>query len=247
MDRQKYMNMPNAEIPPEIQAALADGGGIRPLRFEDRNRVLTDPDCRTDCGFCRMEDGTWLIAMVCPMPGVTGEMIDWWFWWHPQEDERYQLWYPGEHFKIHTDAKDADYFGAESVPPFRPNAQYPTEKIGKLKMPLRLDFVTPEMFGFSSDALRTQRVSAAVCSHVSAFGGRIPHTEMTHLWFQTEDGLFQVSRFWLGQTLKNPLIRRFMLTEETARGMAVHCCVEYRNLARKLPMLYQEYLQEQRN
>jgi hypothetical protein len=47
-----------------------------------------------------------------------------------------------------------------------------------------------------------------------------------------------ISRFWLGQTLKNPLIRKAMLTDKTAKGMAEHCCIEYRNLAEILPGLY---------
>ena len=80
-----------------------------------------------------------------------------------------------------------------------------------------------------------------VCGHVGAVYGLVSHTEMAHLFRQTDDGLMLISRFWLGQTLKLPPLRRAMLTDATARGMAAHCCVEYRNLARILPELYREY------
>ena len=32
----------------------------------------------------------WQVSCFCPMPAVTKEMIQWWLWWHPQENLRYQ-------------------------------------------------------------------------------------------------------------------------------------------------------------
>ena len=240
MDYGKYKSMPNAQMPPEIADALKDGGNIHLTPFEDRNDILMDPVLQAETGFGQMDNGDYLVSMCCPMPGVTKEMIDWWFWWHPQEDERYQLWFPGEHFSIKTDRKDADYFSGTTTPPFRPNSQYPTEKVGSLRMPLRIDFVTPEQFGFSPEIMEGQGVATIVCGHVGAFRGAFYHSEMSHICFEREDGLFMVSRFWIGRLLKNGLLRKALLTEDTARGMAAHCCVEYRNLAAKLPLLYQE-------
>ena len=45
-----------------------------------------------------------------------------------------------------------------------------------------------------------------VCGHVGAFNNLIKHTEMAHIFKQTEDGLFMISRFWLGNTMKSRLI-----------------------------------------
>ena len=239
-DLEKYAKMPNAEVPEDIAKTLEGPGGITSLEFEEKDRVLEDESLQRETGYMRMPSGDLLVAMYCPMPGVTREMIDWWFWWHPQADERYQLWFPGEHFKIKTDKKDSDYFSAEKQPPFRPNSQYPTEKIGNMKMPLRIDFETPEGFGFSPELMEKARVATVVCGKVGAFGGMIYHTEMSHVYFQREDGLFMVSRFWIGKLLKNGLIRKAILTDGTAKGMATHCCIEYRNLAAKLPGLYAE-------
>lgn len=127
------------------------------------------------------------------------------------------------------------------MPPFQPNSQRPVERIGKIKMPLQIDFVTPEEFGFSKESMKKNNIPVIVCGHVSALNGLIKHTEMAHIYKQTSEGLFLISRFWMGITLKNPLLRKVLLVEDTPRGMAEHCCVEYRNLTEILPDLYQKY------
>ena len=240
MDLEKYKSMPNSKVPKKIKPALRDGGNIHLTAFEDRNDILTDSALQTETGFGRMDNGDYLVSMYCPMPGMTKDMIDWWFWWHPQDDERYQLWFPGEHFSIKTDKKDADYFSGKTMPQFRPVTHYPTEKVGNMRMPLRIDFVTPEQFGFSTRLMDDNRVATIVCGHVGAFRGAVYHTEMAHIYFERENGLFMVSRFWIGRLMKNGLLRKALLTEDMARSMARHCCIEYRNLAARLPQLYQE-------
>ena len=30
-----------------------------------------------------MPDGSVFVAVLTEMPKVTGDMLDWWFWWHP--------------------------------------------------------------------------------------------------------------------------------------------------------------------
>lgn len=105
-------------------------------------------------------------------------------------------------------------------------------------MPLRIDFVTPEEFGFSKAVMQEYHIPLIVCGHVGVFNGAIWHTEMAHIFKQTEDGLFLISRFWLGKTMKDPLLRKLIITDKTAKAMAEHCCVEYRNLLEILPILY---------
>ena len=229
------------KIPCEIQETISTPNGITLTNFSDKDSILCDPQLQTQAGFSRFPDGSYLVSMHCPMPGITPEMIQWWFWWHAQADERYQVWFPGEHFGISYDKKNRDYFSQPSVPVFQPNTHYPTERIGGVRMPLRIDFVTPEQFGFSRNVMEENQIPLIVCGHVGAFRGLLWHTEMAHIFKQTEAGLFLYSRFWIGKTLKNPLLRKIILTEETARGMAEHCCVEYRNLAEILPDLYAKF------
>jgi hypothetical protein len=61
---------------------------------------------------------------------------------------------------------------------------------------------------------------------------------MAHIFRQEQNGLFLISRFWLGELTNNPMIRRAFLTDSTAKDMADHCYQEYRNLAAVLPELY---------
>lgn len=150
------------------------------------------------------------------------------------------MWFPEAHSSVGYDKKQAAYFERESCPAFQNNTQYPVEKIGGTKMPLRIDFVTPEEFGFSKNVMEENKIPLIVCGHVGAFKGLIWHTEMAHIFKQTEDGLFLMSRFWMGKTMKSSLLRKAFITESMAKGMAEHCYTEYRNLSEFLPKLYQE-------
>ena len=195
----ELLKKPLPLIPADIAEQL-EHPDITLTPFENRNDVLCDGALQQEVGYGQFPDGSWLVAMTCPMPGITAKMIRWWFWWHPQ-----------------------------------------AERIGGVRLPLRIDFVSPKDFGFSEQALEDNQIPMIVCGHVSAIRGLVPHTEMVHIFRQTGEGLLLISRFWIGKTLKNPLLRKVILTEETARGMAEHCCVEYRNLAEILPELYKKY------
>ncbi len=225
------------QIPPEIADALIKNE-ITGTPFEQKNDILSDNNLQAEVGYTKMDDGTYMVSMICPMSDITAEMIEWWFWWHAQDSLRYQVWFPTEHISIKYHKKDKDYFEQPSLPDFKPNSQLPVERIGGMKMPLRIDFVTPEEFGFSRQIMKENNITKIVCGHVSSFNGLVKHTEMAHIFKETEDGLFMISRFWLGKTMKNPLLRKLIITNKMAKGMAEHCCVEYRNLHEILPILY---------
>lgn len=142
MELQSLLKKPLPAMPPEIAGALKENA-ITKTAFANRNEILTSPKLQTEAGYTKMDDGTFLVSMFCPMPGISVHMIDWWFWWHPQDKLRYQVWYPGSHFGITYSKKDRSYFSRANMPAFAPNTQCPVERIGSIKMPLRLDFVTP--------------------------------------------------------------------------------------------------------
>jgi len=148
---------------------------------------------------------------------------------------------PGRTLRRVLRQKGSPFFTAPAQPPFRANTHFPVEKIGALVLPLRIDFVSPEDFGFSRQAMDENGIARIVCGHVGAMYGLVRHTEMAHILKQDGDGYVLISRFWLGKTLKNPVIRKAMLTAKTAKGMAAHCCLEYRRLAQILPVLYEQY------
>lgn len=244
MDLKKYKEMPNSDVPIEIIEKLKISGGITKTLFENKDDILTNENLHFDCGYSLMDDNYYLVSMYTPMPNVTKEMVAWWFWWHAQESERYQAWYPGEHKGISYARKDKAYFSQKQTPKFQANTQYPVECVGSFAMPLSIDFVSPKEFGFDESITKDNDVEIIICGHVGAFKGLVPNTEMSHIFFKKDDGLLLVSRFWLGKNVTNKFLKKLFVTEKQAKDMAYHCCVEYRNFSRKIPLMYHEWLSE---
>lgn len=242
MDLEKYINMPNAQLTEEMKKKLSKEGGITKVDFFDKNNILSNHNLWKECGYVKLADDSYLVSMVTPMKNVTKEMVLWWFWWHVQDSERYKAWYPTEHYKISYNKKDEEYFNSKTVPKFQSNIQYPVERVGKLVAPLSIEFVSPSNFGFSKDLMKQNNIETIVCGHVGAFKGLIPNTEMAHIFVQTEDGLLWVSRFWIGKNLKSKILKKLLVTKKQAKGMAVHCSIEYQNFAKKIPMMYEEWI-----
>lgn len=239
----ELMRKPLPKIPKEIYLSLKSNS-ITPTEFRDKDNILRSEELQKEAGYKKLSDGSYIVSMYCPMPNVTPEMIEWWFWWHPQKQERYRVWFPGEHCGIGYSKKQKKYFAQKQCPKFENNTQYPLEKIGGTLLPLRIDFVSPEEFGFSKSVMNENGMPLIVCGHVGVFGGLVMHTQMAHIFKKTDDGLYMISRFWLGDLMKSSIIRKIFINEKTARGMAEHCCVEYRNLCEILPILYKEYHDE---
>lgn len=227
-------------IPDEIELCLSMSE-ITATPFENKDDILEDETLQQEVGFSKMPDGTYLVSMTSPMPDVTADMIRWWFWWHPQADERYKVWFPGEHLGIGYSKKQKEYFSKSSCPEFQNNTHYPLERIGKAVLPLRIDFVKPSEFGFSEDIMKNNSIPLIVCGHVGVFKGLVMHTEMAHIFKQTDKGLILISRFWLGKTMKSKLLKKLIIKDDMALSMARHCCVEYRNLNEILPQLYNKF------
>lgn len=245
MDLDRYIKMENTKIPRAVVERLSKKGGITKTAFCDKNDILKDTNVQHECGYDVMPDGSYLVSVNIPMPNITKEMVEWWFWWHASDSKRYQAWYPKEHIAISYETKDTAYFQSKTVPKFQSNTQYPVERVGNLIAPLSIDFVSPVEFGFSEELMKVYGVEHVVCGHVGAFKGLIPNTEMAHIYVKTDDGLMSVSRFWLGKNVKSKLLKKLLVTEKQAKGMAEHCYVEYHNFVRKIPLMYNEWLAEQ--
>lgn len=239
MQIKDLINKPLPTMPEEIKKAL-ECNEITLTKYEDKNEILVSEELQKEVGYKFFPDGSALVSMTCPMPGITPEMIAWWMWWHPQADERYQVWFPRDHKKISYSRKYASYYEQDRVPKFQPNANCPTETIGDFTSTSEISFQYPQDMGFDTELLKENRFAITVCGHVS-MNHLFRHTEMTHLYKQTDDGLLLISRFWLGQPLKSKFLKKKIITEKTVYGMAEHCCIEYRRLAQILPVLYEEY------
>ncbi len=235
----KLMNCPAPQITEEIRIKLEQSPDITPLAFSDKNRLLWDTTLQNETGFIRLPSGCWLVAMKTEMPGITREMIDWWFWWHPQEKERYQVWFPGEHFNIGFAAKNANYF-REPFIGFKPNMQYPVERIGAAKAYLSIRFLTSQQFGFDESLFLKNGIETLICGHVGLLKGVIEHTEMSHIFKKNQNGLTLISRFWIGEHLPK-MVWKKIANKNLAFELAEHCSREYTNLSIILPELYRNY------
>lgn len=228
--------MKNKELPHLIEF---DSSNVHYVPFADKNLLLSKKDYLYEAGY-RKYGNNYYVAMFCPMKGISQEMLEWWFWWHPQNKERYEAWFPYAHKDISFDKKDKDYFSSKTLPPFKNNTQYPKETIGGKTMTLRIDFMSPSEFGFDEEIMKENSFVGAICGNVG-IKGLVMHTKMMHLMKKTEEGILLVSRFYMGEMLHNEFIKKMVLNEKLAKGMAEHCYVEYRNLAEILPILYEEY------
>lgn len=237
---EEWKSRPSRELSLELRGALAHPH-ITWTGFAEKEELLQDGALRSEVGYRQGPDGVWLVCCACPLPEVTPDMVRWWFWWHPKEDARYQAWYPEAHISCGYRESDRDYFERQVRPHFRDNVQYRVERIGAAEMPCTLKFVKPEEFALDSKELRRAGVAVALCANVGAGRGALMHSQMMHLFFKDGQGLFLVSRFWLGSLLPFAWMRRRMVTEGQAHDMCEHCLIECRNLAERLPGLYADF------
>ena len=70
------------------------------LHINNRNDLFLPGDLPGEFGWWLMDDGTALIANQTFFPGLTGEMFDWWFAWHPIDRLRYACWDNEDHYDV---------------------------------------------------------------------------------------------------------------------------------------------------
>jgi hypothetical protein len=183
------------------------------------------------------------------MPAVSGEMVDWWFDWHPRAAVRYRVWHPKAHIDNALEAPSQTaakrHWGA---------VHHPVEDIGTGTIHARIEFCAPTELGFSSDALADPRVATIVCGLVGDDRMPVRHSIMAHVFLRHGQGVTLRSRFWLGaairprlpglladpaaRLLNRPAVRRRVVTAETTEALALHCAEEFTNLGWLLPELY---------
>jgi phloretin hydrolase len=249
-----YLSRPLSPADPETWAAI-ERGPIPPadaLPLSQLDHLLNPAPLSAETGWCTLPDGVGYVAVRTPMPEVTGEMVEWWFDWHPRDPLRYRIWHPPAH-------SDNSF-----EPPTRPDAKlhwgavhHPVEDVGTGTVRARIAFRRPTDLGFSTDALDDPAVGAIVCGEVGDDRRRVRHSAMAHVFLRDADGLVLRSHFWLGalirpylpaalagpaaRVLNNRAVRSVALPTGLPRALARHCAEEYANLATLLPELYGRY------
>ncbi len=245
-----------AEVQRALDRSPAPAGAGLP--FSRREELLHSETSDLETGYARLPDGMLYLAVRHELPGVSCEMINWWFAWHGT-DERYQLWHPKDH-------KRACW--KEPGPDDDPNEPYAfvghtslvEESLnGGPVLPLVIRFRNPEDF-FPPGAWRRfteSRSSAsrpfAVCARSGPKNPPIEAGHLVHLITDTPEGCVMRSRFWMGDMkaeglraplgwLTNlPLVRTRMFPDDLGRNLLVHCAREMGHFPAFLPSLYKRF------
>ncbi len=248
-DLNAYLERPLTAPDGEALAAAAAGpcDPATALGLEQVDRLLDPEPLAVETGWWLLDDGTAQVAARTPMPGVSPEMVDWWFDWHPREAIRYRIWHPLAHFDNSLQA------------PVEPGAKphwgavhHPVEDVGVGIVHARIAFQDPSRLGVSAAALDRPHVGTVLAAHVGDDRRRVRHSVMFHVFLREDDGLLLRSRFWLGAAIRpygpagpllegllnRPAVRRRMLPAAAPQALARHCVEEYANLAALLPELY---------
>lgn len=245
---------PVADVAEAIERGPIDVADALPLA--DAERLLDPAPLPVETGWCTLPDGVGYVAVRTPMPEVTGEMVDWWFDWHPREAIRYQIWHPA----AHEDNSVEPWRGAPRAKAHWGTVHHPVEDVGTGMVRARIEFKAPTEMGLSTDALGHPDVATIVCGYAGDDTRRVRHTAMLHVFLRDPEsgGVVLRSRFWLGAALRpylpGPLaaggawalnrwaVRRLALPKGLPQGLARHCSEEYANLGALLPELHGRYV-----
>jgi hypothetical protein len=249
-----YLSRPLTPPDPAVLAAIATGpmdpAQIVPLSRIDR---LLDPTpLAVETGWCFGADRIGHVAVRTEMPGVSTEMVEWWFDWHPRDPDRYRLWHP----LAHRD-NSLDPVAGHGAKPYWGTVHHPVEDVGTGVVRARIAFQPPSAIGFSGDVLGDPDVATIVCGYVGDDTRRLRHSVLAHVFLAGDEGLVLRSHFWLGAVIRpylpaplaapvaaavnNRFVRRLSLPSDLPRALATHCAEEFANLAALLPGLYERF------
>jgi len=252
----KYWNPDMGPMQDQVQRALMHGIEASELGFlvTEANQLLEPGYLPLENGFTRLANGQVFVAVLTKMPGVTSEMIDWWFGWHYMESQRYKLWHPRAHLLNSAERMIGDDPGLSDREKYLHNPNYVTEYVGGDVLAISIAFSEASDF-LDASRFEAAGIGTAICGVVSLQNSPLVFGLIIHLIRETQDGCEMRSRFWLGKielkgvpaagVLSKVAGSRFVAKRavplEQGRNMAVHCAAEMNHLASFLPDLYADY------
>ena len=162
----KYYHRPVTPPDPDLIAQIKPDEQIDPALALPPERIsdLLDPGYHeVETGWCIMPNGTGYLAVHNRMPGVTVEMLDWWFWWHSMASLRYGLWYPPGHYGISISKKSRARLSDPDVPAKEKiygRTDHVVEDIGTGAEDIYISFCAPEQMGFDMSRFHAPNVAA---------------------------------------------------------------------------------------
>jgi hypothetical protein len=252
----KYWNPEMGPMQEQVRRALLHGAEASELGFPvaEANQLLEPGYLPLENGFTRLENGQVFVAVLTKMPGVTSEMIDWWFGWHYMETQRYKLWHPRAHVLNGAERMIGDDPGLSDREKYLHNPNYISEYVGAELLDIEI------AFSEASDFLDVPRFEAAgigtaICGVVGFQKSPLAFALLIHVVRETADGCEMRSRFWLGKIALRGVPAAGILSKfagsrfvakravpiEQGRDMVVHCALEMNHLAGFLPNLHADY------
>ena len=241
-----------ADIPEQAYRALVNSPMAEPLLppMAEAINAITTTDVQN--GFTVTAGGAIHVNITTEMPGVTPEMIDWWFGWHSDSPERYKLWHPRAH--VHAQWAPAP---AAPAPAATGRARYVgrtsevDEYLGSALFRGAINFRRPDELGLVDADVAGGVDATAVCARVGLVELPVDVGYLAHHVAAVPGGAVMRSRFWLGgpnisargRMLARvaPIARRLAgLGELDARALLVHCSQEMSHLATFLPALFEQ-------
>lgn len=229
--------------------------GMAPTEYgydlADAARMLSRPGHHEmETGWTKLDSGIVAVSCLTDMPGVTGQMWDWWFGRHGGESSRYKLWHPDAHQYSAVGEQRSQDRTLTDRQRYLNNVSYVDEYVGGILTPLAIRFGKPSRLGFDDprpgDTVIAARVGLSVAS--LAFGWII------HQVRATDNGAEMRSRFFLNHLEHLDLPPASIATPPTTRaplgevdmatlgaGLLHHCASEMNHLASFLPALYEEF------
>lgn len=248
----KYFNQIIVSPNPELMQILKKGpmDPSKALIPEHVNELLKEGYSEVETGYCVLPNGTAYVAVNNKFPGVTLEMINWWFAWHGLEDLRYMLWFRKGHYGIDISDEDRAKILDPATPmleKFQGRTHYVIEDAGNGPEDIQISFLKPEELGFDMEELNSKAITVVAGNGVSQSrqGGPKAPAIMLHYFREIPGGVESRSRFWMGYHMidKKPcklLPDGIQIPVQAPMGLAFHNVEEYSNLAAILPDLYNE-------
>ena len=253
IDYSDLLFKPLPEVDPKLLAEM-ELSPVNPSRITaigQRNDILKPGYLEVENGYAKMPDGSGCVATKVEMPGVTPEMIVWWFAWHGIKDLRYRIWCPTEHYGIHVLEKDLKRRLDTSIPLKERGwgtTDVVTEDVGHGPQQMYLTFYSPEDYGYDPELVKN--VDALINACVSDPETGIRLITFSHCIRKIPGGIEYRSHYWQGYSIDEngkayaASIPPGGFPMEVMRANALHSLLEYTNLAQILPGLYEKYGKE---